>query len=114
MQKEMQLQIINNKKIKNRIFIFLGINILLLLCLYLLPIETKNSLCIYKNIAGKDCINCGMTRAFLSIIHFNFKQAIEYNWRVIIVFPYVIILYLYSWYKYIFDKKKIKKNSSNI
>lgn len=97
---------INNKNVYNRIFIFLGVNILLLLFLYNLPIRDDGpTLCIYKYITGKDCFNCGMTRAFLSVLHLNFQQAWNYNWRVIIVFPYALILYLYSWYKYIFNIK---------
>ncbi len=108
---------VNNKRLISRIFIFLIINILLLLLLYNLPIETKHSLCIYKNITGKECFNCGMTRAFLSILHLNFHQAIEYNWRVVIVFPYAAILYLYTWWKYMFKNNSInpfKKFDKNI
>lgn len=94
---------VNNNK-KNRIFICICINILLLLLLYLLPIESKHSLCIYKNITGKECFNCGMTRAFLSVLHLNFKQAVQYNWRVVIVFPYTVIVYILVWAKYVFKK----------
>lgn len=95
---------INNKKILNRIFICLSINILLLLFLYNLPLETNYSLCLYKNITGKECFNCGMTRAFLSILHLQFNQALDYNWKVVIVFPYTVIIYLIAWYKYIFKR----------
>ena len=91
---------LNSKKIY-RIFMCFGINILLLILLYNLPIETNHSLCIFKNITGRECYNCGMTRAFLSVLHLDFKQAMEYNWRVIIVFPYTFVLYIYVWMKYI-------------
>lgn len=91
---------LNSKKIY-RIFMFISINILLLILLYNLPIETNHSLCIFKNITGKECWGCGLTRAFLSILHLDFKQAMEYNWRVIIVFPYTVIVYMYGWMKYI-------------
>lgn len=100
----MLFQTTNNKKIYSRIFICLIINILLLLFLYNLPIESMNSLCLYKNITGKECFNCGMTRAFLSILHLKFEQAMNYNWRVVIVFPYTVILYIYTWYKFVFKK----------
>lgn len=103
MVKEMPLQIINkmNNNIKNRIFICICINILLLIVLYIIPIEGEHSICIYKNITGNECFNCGMTRAFLSVLHMDFKVAIEYNWRVIIVFPYVTVAYIIMWTKYI-------------
>ena len=91
---------LNSKKIY-RIFMCFGINILLLILLYNLPIETNHSLCIFKNITGRECYNCGMTRAFLSVLHLDFKQTMEYNWRVIIVFPYTFVLYIYVWMKYI-------------
>ena len=95
----------NNKKLYSRIFICLSINILLLLFLYNLPITDDGpSLCIYKKITGKDCFNCGMTRAFLSVLHFKFNQAYNYNWKVVFVFPYTVILYVYTWFKYIFKK----------
>lgn len=97
----------NNKLIINRIFIFFVINILLLLFLYNLSInDERASLCVYKRITGKNCFNCGMTRAFLSVLHFDFRQAFNYNWKVIIVFPYTVILYLYMWLKYIFKNSK--------
>ena len=92
---------------KNKIFIFISINLILLIVLYLIPIENSMpSLCIYKAITGKECFNCGMTRAFLSVLHLDFKGAINYNWKVIIVFPYTVALYLYTWYKYIVKEKK--------
>ena len=99
-----------NKKsnnIKYRIFICVIINILLLIFLYNIPVETTNSLCIYKNITGRECFNCGMTRAFLSILHCNLRQAVDYNWKVIIVFPYTVLLYIIVWGKYIFKRREI-------
>ena len=101
-----------NNNTKYRIFICFIVNILLFILLFNMPIETNHSWCLYKNITGRECFNCGMTRAFLSIIHFNFKQAITYNWRVVIVFPYTVIVYIITWLKYILKRrgKLWKKN----
>ncbi len=44
-----------------------------------------------------------MTRAFLSVLHGNIYTALDYNVNVIIVFPLTILIYLYSWYKYIIE-----------
>ncbi|MBR3673170.1 MAG: DUF2752 domain-containing protein [Clostridia bacterium] len=100
---------INNLKKRDRIFICLSINILLFILLYNLPIRDDGpTLCLHKLITGKECFNCGMTRACLSVLHFKFEQAWNYNWRVVIVLPYALIIYLYSWYKYVF-KYKCKK-----
>ena len=99
MQAETQLPI-------NKIILFIGFNIILLVILYNIPIEINNfNLCIYKAITGKDCFNCGMTRAFLSVLHLNFIGAFEYNSNVIFVFPITIIVYLYSWYRFIIRKE---------
>lgn len=89
-----------------RIIVFIIVNIILLCILYLIPIKKVNiQLCLYKLITGKECFNCGMTRAFLSIMHLNFKEAINFNKNVIIIFPFTLCLYLYSWYNYIICKK---------
>ena len=96
------MQLLMNKKI----ILFIVINCILLIILYNIPIENyMESICIYKRITGKECFNCGMTRAFLSILHLNFEDAIKYNWKVIIVFPYTVIIYIYSWYKFIIKEK---------
>ncbi len=89
-----------------KLILFIIINFILIIVLYNIPIESSmESICIYKRFTGKECFNCGMTRAFLSILHFNFKEAINYNWKVLIVFPYTVIIYIYSWYKYIIKEK---------
>lgn len=81
-------------------------NIIIFIILFSIPAKLGilNNICLFKIITGKECWNCGMTRAFLSIMHLNFKEAFNYNNKVIIVFPLTIILYIYSWYKYIVKK----------
>ena len=79
-----------SKVIKKRILKFFIINIILIVIIYCIPIEKADNLCIFKKITGRECWNCGMTRAFLSILHFRFKEAIIYNYKVIIVFPLTI------------------------
>lgn len=93
-------------KLKTRFILFIIINLMLLTLLYCIPInaEELSTLCIIKKITGKQCWNCGMTRAFLSVLHLDFKAAYQFNYKVIIVFPFTIGIYLQSWYKYIFKK----------
>ena len=90
-------------KLKTKIVFFIIFNFILLIVLYTIPInnEILTKICLIKNITGKECPNCGMTRAFLSVLHFDFKNAYQYNRNVIIVFPLTFFIYLYSWYKYI-------------
>ena len=64
--------------------------------LWLIPLgwvlEDRVPLCLFRNVLGWECWGCGMTRAFFSLIHGHWEQAIRYNWRCVIVFP--IIAYL--------------------
>lgn len=93
-------------KLKTRILIFIIINLMLLILLYFIPIDSEelSKICIFKRITGNNCWNCGITRAFLSIFHLKFNMAYQYNSKVIIVFPLTIGIYTYSCYKYIFLK----------
>lgn len=94
----------------NKLTIFIIVNILLLLILYFIPINQINAfdLCIYKRITGEECWNCGMTRAFLSILRLDFKGSLEYNRNVVVVFPLAVVIYIYSWHKYIIGKERKK------
>jgi len=60
-------------------FIFAGI----VITLYQYDI----TICLYKNITGKDCFGCGMTRAIVSFYNFQIIDGINYNWKVIAVAP---------------------------
>lgn len=94
-------------KIITKIILFFIINGVLLTILYNIPINNNpilENLCLYKLFTSKECWNCGMTRAFLSILHGNFEMALIYNKNSIIIFLFTTILYLYSWHKYIFKK----------
>jgi len=87
-----------------KIILFFIVNAILVILLYLIPLEGNKvleNLCIFKNIFGIECPGCGMTRAFLSILHFEFDKAIAYNWKCVFVFPLTVIIYLYFWYKYV-------------
>ena len=70
---------------------------MLFFILFSIPVNlgVLNNICLFKLITGKECWNCGMTRAFLSIMHLNFGEAFKYNNKVIIAFPLTIILYIY-------------------
>jgi hypothetical protein len=66
--------------------------------LYLIPLDWINkqhTICLIKNVFGIDCFGCGITRAVLSGIHFNFEKAINYNKMVVFVLP----LLIYVWIK---------------
>ena len=89
-----------------KIFFCLIFNVILFIILFNIPanLGILNNICLFKAITGKECWNCGMTRAFLSMIHLNYGEAFKYNNKVFIVFPLTIAVYVYSWYKYIIKK----------
>lgn len=73
-----------------------GLLLLLPLLLILIPtawLERRRSLCLIKNLTGKPCPGCGMTRAISSASHGRFRQAFRYNRLVVIVLP----LLAYQW-----------------
>lgn len=92
---------------KIKILIFLGFNFILLILLYNISIDSEilQNICLIKFITGRRCWNCGMTRAFLSILHFDIYSAYQLNHNVLVVFPLTVGIYLYSWYKYIFLRR---------
>ncbi len=70
--------------------------ILLPLLLIFIPtawLERQRSLCLFKNLTGRPCPGCGMTRAISAAAHGNFKQAWRYNKLALIVLP----LLSYQW-----------------
>jgi hypothetical protein len=84
---------------KNRFRILIISGLLLIpVLLYAIPpewLKDQHSICLFKNITGKECYGCGMTRAVFSAIHFHFENAIKFNKLIIIVFP----LLVYIWAK---------------
>ena len=92
----------------NRLILFIIVNVILLVFLYNVPIagnEVLENLCIYKFLCKKECWNCGMTRACLSIIQGKYNLAINYNWKSIFIFPFAILIYIHSWYKFAIKKQ---------
>jgi len=63
---------------------------------YFVPLDWLNnqhSVCLYKNITGHECYGCGMTRAIVSAIHFQFKSAYQFNKLFLIVLPLLVYLW---------------------
>ncbi len=87
---------------KSVMIIFIVIGILSLVSYYL-----GFSICVFYNVTGVYCPSCGMTRAFVSLMHLDFKSAFMYNPMFIVVFlailPNLIELF-----------KPIKKSTKNM
>ncbi len=66
--------------------------------LLLLPagyFDNGKSTCLSVVLLDKECMGCGLTRASMHLIHFQFMEAIYYNPLVLIVVP----LGIYFWWK---------------
>ena len=79
--------------------------------LYFIPMDWLNgqhTICLFKNLTGHECWGCGITRAVISTVQFDFAAAFQYNKLIVIVFP----LLVYEWTKIIF-KIITKKSTKN-
>jgi hypothetical protein len=51
-------------------------------------VEHGPVICMWRNLLGIQCPFCGMTRAFSSVLHGQFRAAFQYNRLVTVVFPF--------------------------
>lgn len=88
-----------SKKIKCWILVALPFSV------YLIPRSdffNGHSICLLKNLFGIECWGCGITRAVVSVMYFDFEGAWNYNRLVVVVLP----LLIYLWIKYIITTSK--------
>lgn len=84
----------SQKKLRNRIIlliitVFIGL-FYISLCKFGYSVE-----CFYYKNFGVQCPSCGATRAFFSLLHFDFKKAFLYNPVFTLVFyPFTILIFL--------------------
>lgn len=82
-------------------FIFKNWIILLFILGYLLLAHfLLGEICIFKIIFGIPCPSCGITRAYINFLKFDFKDAFYYHPLFLLVPPVAIVL-LYNDFKYI-------------
>lgn len=87
-------KLFNNKFFKITFLIAL---LLVPLVLFNLPsnfFDEGESVCLSVMLFNKECYGCGMTKAVMHFIHFNFIKAIAYNKLVILVFPLLFLGWL--------------------
>ena len=54
--------------------------------------ENRYSICPFMNLTNLPCPFCGLSRAFMNLSTFNFKEAIQYNFFVILFSILFILL----------------------
>jgi len=70
--------------------------------LWMLPVDffdSGDSICLSKMLANIECYACGLTRATMHFIHFDFIKAWEFNKLSFIVVPMLFPLWLKSFYE---------------
>ncbi len=70
--------------------------------LILLPsdyFDKGESICLSKMLAGMECYACGLTRATMHFVHFEFQKAWEFNKLSFIVVPMLFPLWLKAFYE---------------
>jgi len=55
-------------------------------------LEGKHSICLFKNLFGKECYGCGITKAVIASVQLDFIRAFKYNKLIVIVMPLLIYL----------------------
>lgn len=104
----------NNKYfIISRISLFASLPVVLLA----LPkdfFDTGKSICLSRLLLDAECPGCGITRAMMHIIHFDFHSALLFNKLSFIVLPLLIYEYIKQIRRDIKSLRKYKKDNSNI
>ncbi|HTD93123.1 MAG TPA: DUF2752 domain-containing protein [Chitinophagaceae bacterium] len=68
--------------------------------------DTGRSLCLSKLLLNVECYACGMSRACMHLIHFEFEDAFAYNMASFIVLPLLAIVWV-QWFLKEFKRFKL-------
>ena len=68
--------------------------------------DSGPDICLFTRLSGYHCPGCGMTRACMHMIHFDFVGAWQYNKMSYIVFPILCGLLLDDFIKTVKNAKK--------
>lgn len=75
---------------------------------YLIFIKKISIPCASKKLFNISCPACGLTRAFKSLLKFDIKSAIEYNFLIIPVIMFLVTMNIFLIYDIITNKDKTK------
>ena len=70
-------------------FLILGIGILYAIFVQATHIAIP---CMFYTITGLRCPGCGITHMCISILHGNFRQAMQYNYMIFFLLPLLILI----------------------
>jgi hypothetical protein len=72
------------------------------------------SICLSKLLLGRECPACGMTRACMHLIHFDFEEAYAYNMMSFIALPLLAVVWIQWGLKEFRILKKINKKRAEL
>jgi hypothetical protein len=52
--------------------------------------------CVWRLLFKTQCFGCGLTRAFINLLHFDFSKAYDSNWLIFMVVPFILGLMVYD------------------
>lgn len=55
-------------------------------------LDKTPAICPFRALTGCPCLGCGMTRAFVNVMHGKLSDAFEHNRLVVIVFPLIFLM----------------------
>lgn len=94
---QMGIRLLKNRKRLIHAIVGSLLIISLSLLLFLIPpqsLDSGSSICLIKNVFGRECPGCGLTRAVSSVLHLRLKDAFAYNPRILVVFPLLTLIIL--------------------
>ena len=70
-------------------------------------LESGNTICVYKNLTGRECFGCGTTRSIVAMSQLEFSKAFAFNRLVVVIVPLLFFVWIKRWYEFL---KKIGEN----
>ena len=94
---------------KRRTLCSLGIGFVFFGFLFLFTKYSKMPLCIFKMIFDIPCPGCGLTRGFISILHLDFVEAMEYHVLSVPLFVSICVYALVALLDVFLNRNNIEK-----
>ncbi|MBR1889921.1 MAG: DUF2752 domain-containing protein [Alloprevotella sp.] len=69
--------------------------------------------CTFKMLTGLQCPGCGLQRAMFALLHGHVTEAMGYNWFLIIVTPYLLLLVLGEFWPKGYARTRIQAFTEN-